>query len=203
MARPLQNAGATLYARSHPAANPRTQADDTGWQKAAPAQETAHRGKPLHRRTGLFGRSSLRSLYYVYLYRMGVLPRKPAVLGYEVRQDIRRLDQRIEQMEFVFRHGIDDRGQLAALQAEAEGEIKVLTKERQRLYRTEPDGERIEQINALLKDKRHTVKLCKAITEQSVEMERRMQADRQTAQRLREEQEHTTANRKKRSKELM
>ena len=160
-------------------------------------------GKPLHRQAGLLGRSSLRSLYYVYLYRMGVLPRKPAVLGYEVRQDIRKLDQRIEQMEFVFRHGIDDRGQLAAMQAEAEGEIKALTKERQRLYRTEPDGARIEQINAQLKDKRHTVKLCKAITEQSVEMERRMQADRQTAQKLQEEQERTTANRKKRNKELI
>ena len=160
-------------------------------------------GRPLHRQAGLFGRSSLRSLYYVYLYRMGVLPRKPAVLGYEVRQDIRKLDQRIEQMEFVFRHGIDDRGQLAAMQAEAEGEIKALTKERQRLYRTEPDGARIEQINAQLKDKRHTVKLCKAITEQSVEMERRMQADRQTAQKLQEEQERTTANRKKRNKELI
>lgn len=160
-------------------------------------------GKSLHIQAGLFGRSSLHSLYYVYLYRMGVLPRKPAVLGYEVRQDIRRLDQRIEQMEFVFRHGIDDRGQLAELQAETEGEIKTLTKERQRLYRTEPDGQRIEQINIQLKDKRHTVKLCKTIIEQSVEMERRMQADRLTTLKLREEQERTAANRKKRNKELM
>lgn len=160
-------------------------------------------GKPLHRRAGLFGRSSLRALYYVYMYRMGVLPRKPQDQGFEVREDIRRLDQRIEQMEFVFQHGIDNRGQLAELQTKAEGEINALTKERQRLYRTEPDGKKIEQINALLKDKRRTVRLCKAIIEQSVEMERRMQEDRQTAQKLREEQERTVMNRKKKSKELM
>lgn len=160
-------------------------------------------GQALHRQADFFGRSSLRSLYYVYMYRMGVLPRKPAVLGYEVRQDIRRLDQRIEQMEFLFRHGIDDRGQLAELRVKAEGEIAALTKERQRLYRTEPNGEKIEQINVQLKDRRRTVKLCKAITEQSEEMERRMQADRQTAQKLREEQERTAASRKKKNRELM
>ena len=62
----------------------------------------------------------MRSLYYAYLYRMGVLPRKPSYMGYEVREDIRRLDRRIEQMKFLFEHSIDDRGQLAALRTEAE-----------------------------------------------------------------------------------
>ncbi len=154
-------------------------------------------GKPL------FGRSSLRALYYVYLYRMGVLPRKPSYMGYEVRQDIRRLDRRIEQMTFLTKHGIDDRGQLAALQAQAESEIAALTKERKKLYRTAPQGERIEQINARLKTLRRTVKLCKDITVQSEEMERRMREDRQTAQRLKEEQARPVPGRKKRDRELM
>lgn len=164
--------------------------------------------KPIRRsrlRTGgktTFGRSSLRSLYYVYLYRMGVLPRKPPFLGYEVRQDIRRLDRRIEQMSFLSKHSIDDRGQLAALRGQGEGEIAALMKERQHLYRTAPEAERIGEINARLKTLRHTVKLCRDITVQSEEMERRMRADRQTAQRLREEQARAVSNRRK-DKELM
>lgn len=149
-----------------------------------------------------FGRSSLRSLYYVYFYRMGVLPRKPAYMGYEVRQDIRRLDRRIEQMKFLSEHSIDDRGQLAALRTEAEHEIAALAKERQRLYRTAPEGEQIGQINARLKALRRTVKLCKDITTQSEEMERWMLADRQTAQRLKEGQARTVPSRRK-DKELM
>lgn len=164
-----------------------------------PAQRAKLRagGKLLH------GRSGLRALYYVYIYRMGVLPRKPSYPGYEVRQDIRRLDRRIEQMAFLTKHGIDDRGQLAALQKSAESEIAALTKERQRLYRSDSGDDRIGQINARLKGLRRTVKLCKDITVQSEEMERRMQADRQTAQRLKEEQARPVPGRKKKDKELM
>lgn len=150
-----------------------------------------------------FGRSGLRALYYVYLYRMGVLPRKPSYPGYEVRQDIRRLDRRIEQMTFLTKHGIDDRGQLAVLQKSAESEIAALAKERKKLYRTAPQGERIERINARLKTLRRTVKLCKDITVQSEEMERRMREDRQTAQRLKEGQARPVPGRKKRDRELM
>lgn len=160
-------------------------------------------GKPLYSRAGPFRRSSLRALYFVYLYRMGVLPRKPTYPGYEVREDIRRLDKRIEQMAFLTKHGIDDRGQLAALQAQAGSEIAALAKERQRLYRTAPEGERIGQINARLKTLRRTVKLCKDITVQSEEMERRMLADRQAAQRLKEEQDRTVPSKKRKDKELM
>lgn len=144
----------------------------------------------------LFVRSSLRSLYYVYFYRMGVLPRKPPYLGYEVRQDIRRLDKRIEQMKFLSEYSIDDRGQLASLQKNAENEIAALTKERQQLYRTVPEGERIGQINDRLKALRRTVKLCKDITVQSEEMERRMLADRQMALRPQTEKEQDNRRRK-------
>lgn len=173
--------------------------------KALPPAGTkpARRVKLRTGRKPLFGRSSLRSLYYVYLYRMGVLPRKPSYMGYEVRQDIRRLDKRIEQMQFLSEHSIDDRGQLAALRTEAEHEIAALTKERQRLYRSAPEGERIGQINTRLKTLRRTVKLCKDITVQSEEMERRMLADRQMAQRLKEEQDRTVPNKKRKDRELM
>lgn len=160
-------------------------------------------GKRLYRQAGLFGRSSLRALYYIYLYRMGVLSRKPAYPGYEVREDIRRLDKRIEQMSFLTKHGIDDRGQLAALQAQAGSEIVQLVGERQQLYRAKPSAgqsdlaaDRIGQINARLKDLRRTVKLCREIAVQSEEMERRMQADRQTVQRLQAEKSQADRGRK-------
>lgn len=59
--------------------------------------------------------SGLRGLYVSYLFRVGVLPRKPRYPSYAVREDIRKLDQRIEQMEFIFEHEIEDRGQLNAI----------------------------------------------------------------------------------------
>ena len=40
----------------------------------------------------------LRALYYRYLYELGALPKKPVYPGYAVRQDIRKLDQYVEQM---------------------------------------------------------------------------------------------------------
>ena len=43
----------------------------------------------------------LQALYYSYLYKMGAFPRKPRYPSYAVRQDIRNLDKRIQQMEFI------------------------------------------------------------------------------------------------------
>ena len=59
------------------------------------------------------GSPGLRALYYRYLYELGALPKKPVYPGYAVRQDIRKLDQYVEQMRFLSRHGIDSREQLA------------------------------------------------------------------------------------------
>lgn len=110
--------------------------------KAFPPAGTkpVRRAKLRTREKPLSGRSSLRALYYVYLYRMGVLPRKPQYPGYAVREDIRRLYRRIEQMTFLTKRGIDDRDQLAVLQKSAESEIAALAKERKKLYRTAPQG---------------------------------------------------------------
>ena len=46
---------------------------------------------------------------------MGALPKKPRYISHAVREDIRRLDQRIEQAEFIFQNKIEDRGQLTTL----------------------------------------------------------------------------------------
>ena len=58
--------------------------------------------------------TGLRALYYRYLYELGALPRKPQRPRYAVRQDIRNLDKRIRQMEFLSSNEIDTLGQLDA-----------------------------------------------------------------------------------------
>lgn len=118
--------------------------------------------------------TGLRALYYSYLYKMGALPKKPRYPSYAVREDIRRLDQRIEQAEFIFKHRIEDRGRLNAIQQEAEDEIAVLIKERQKLYRYEPGSPQIAVFTEKLRQLRHTAKLCRNIEIHSIEMEKRL-----------------------------
>ena len=145
--------------------------------------------------------SGLRGLYVSYLFEVGALPRKPRYPSYAVREDIRKLDQRIEQMEFIFEHEIEDRGQLDDIRQAAEAEIVKLTKERKRLYRRDPDSPRIDELTAQLKEKRKTVQLCKRIEEHSLAIEQRLEAGRkeQAAQeaRHREDEQRETANKEK------
>ena len=58
--------------------------------------------------------TGIQALYYFYLYQMGVLPKRPKRSPYAVREDIRKLDRRIEQIEFLMKHDIITREQLAA-----------------------------------------------------------------------------------------
>ena len=100
-----------------------------------------------------------------------MLRKKPPYPSYAVREDIRKLDQRIEQAEFIFQHHVEDRGQLVSLRQQAEDEIAVLLKQRQKLYRYEPDSPQISAITEKLRQLRHTAKLCRNIETHSVEME--------------------------------
>ena len=140
--------------------------------------------------------SGLRALYYSYLYKVGVLRKKPPYPSYAVREDIRKLDQRIEQAEFIFQHHVEDRGQLARLRQQAEDEIAVLLKRRQKLYRYEPDSPQISALTEKLRQLRHTAKLCRNIETHSVEMEQRLLAaqeeDRQRQEREERQQERKT-----------
>ena len=119
--------------------------------------------------------SGLRALYYSYLYKVRALPKKPRYLSYAVREDIRKLDQRIEQAEFIFQNQIDNRQQLISIRQKAEDEIAVLLKERRRLYRYEPDSQQIELLTGKLKELRQTAKMCRNIETHSIEMEQRLQ----------------------------
>lgn len=132
--------------------------------------------------------SGLRVLYYSYLYKVGALPKKPRHLSYAVREDIRKLDRRIEQAEFIFQNQIDDREQLASMWQKAEDEIAVLLKQRRKLYRYEPDSQQIGVLTEQLKKLRHTVKLCRNIETHSIEMEQRLQAARLEEQQWQKKQ---------------
>lgn len=127
-------------------------------------------GKSLRKLTGL------RALYFSYLYKMGALPRKPFRSSFAVREDIRRLDKRIAQMQFLFKHRIDNREQLAALEQEAEAQISALLRERRMLYQQKSNPPDLAVLNEKLYDLRKTAKFCREIAEQSAEMEKRMKA---------------------------
>ena len=127
-------------------------------------------GKPMRKLTGL------RALYVSYLCKMGALPRKPSHSSFAVREDIRRLDKRIAQMQFLFKHRIDNREQLAALEKETEIEISELLRKRRMSYRENADPPDIVVLNERLRVLRNTAKFCRDIAEQSAEMEKRMQA---------------------------
>lgn len=125
----------------------------------------------------------LRALYYSYLYKMGAFPRKPRRPSYAVREDIRNLDKRIQQMEFVFQNRIENREQLREMQAAAEKQIQELVTQRRKLYRTEPGSSEIEVLNQKLRPLRKTVRLCKAVEEHSRQMEKRLRQSQQREER--------------------
>ena len=138
----------------------------------------------------------IQALYYSYLYQMGVLKQKPKRISPVLRADIRKLDARIEQMEFLQKHQITTREELLVYRIPLEEQVQALTKERKRLYRSEPDSARIGQITEELKPLRKDIRLCIRIEQQSREMEEKM---RLAEQIQRQEEEQTEKNRKPRT----
>ena len=138
----------------------------------------------------------IQALYYSYLYQMGALKQKPKRISPVLRADIRKLDARIEQMEFLQKHQITTREELLAYRTSLEERVQALTKERKRLYRSEPDSVRIGQITEELKPLRKDIRICIRIEQQSQEMEEKM---RLAEQIQRQEEEQTEKNRKPRT----
>ena len=132
--------------------------------------------------------TGLRALYYRYLYELGALPRKPQRPRYAVRQDIRNLDKRIRQMEFLSSNEIDTLGQLDAYRQTKEQAVAALLAERRQLHRAEPSDEikaRLNQITQALKPLWQDIRLCRQIAEHSVQMRARL---KQQAEKLPEQQ---------------
>lgn len=137
-----------------------------------PALRTLLSERPARKVTGL------QKLYVIYLFQVGVLPTKPVYMSYAVREDIRKLDQRIAQVEVILKNEIQDRGQLNEMRCAAEGKIDRLLKERRGLYRRDPGSPRIQEITARLKELRRTAKLCRDIEEHSLAIEQRLEEAR-------------------------
>lgn len=126
------------------------------------------RKKPRKKATGL------QALYYVYMYRLGIWGRKPSRYSYSLRADIRKLDQRIEQLDFLQKHGITTREELKAYRKPLEEKMLELMKERRGLYRSAPGCERIGEIAEELKPIRKAVQMCSRIEVHSLEIEHRL-----------------------------
>ena len=129
--------------------------------------------------------TGLRALYYRYLYELGALPRKPQRPRYAVRQDIRNLDKRIRQMEFLFRHSIDTLQQLDTYRQAQEQAVDALLAERRHLHKAAPDDTvkaRLKQITQALKPLRRDIRLCRQIAEQSVQMQKRLRQREESRQ---------------------
>lgn len=116
----------------------------------------------------------LQALYYSYLYQMGVLKKRPKYPSSILRADIRRLDERIQQMDFLQKHGISTREELADYRKPLEEKTTELIRERQNLYRKKSGCERLQEITEELKPLRKEIRMCVRIERQSVEMEQRL-----------------------------
>ena len=88
------------------------------------------------------------------------------------------------------------REELLAYRTSLEERVQALTKERKRLYRSEPDSVRIGQITEELKPLRKDIRICIRIEQQSQDMEEKM---RLAEQIQRQEEEQTEKNRKPRT----
>ena len=121
--------------------------------------------------------TGIQALYYSYLYQMGVLPKRPKRSPYAVREEIRKLDQRIEQIEFLMKHDITTREQLATYREPLQKQISGLMKERRKIYRngSEDSGTvRLSEINEELKNLRKEVRMTIRIEKHSLEIEERL-----------------------------
>lgn len=122
--------------------------------------------------------SGLQALYYSYLYQMGVLKKKPRKILPQLRQDIKRLDERISQMEFLQKHGITTREELEAYKKPLEEWVLELIKERRKLYGTVSGAPRIDEIKKEVKELRKEIRMCVKIHQTSVEIEQKMEEAR-------------------------
>ena len=121
---------------------------------------------------------------------MGFFRRKPWHPSSAVREEIRRLNKRIEQYEFLMNRDIRTLAQLRDLRVKTEAEVRQLNAERNRLYKTNPKSDQIPLCTQRLRELRKTIKMCKRIEEHSLEMAQRQEEE----QKRRAEQERSYAH---------
>ncbi len=144
----------------------------------------------------------LRRLYLYYCYRLGIFPKHPQSsrkMHFLLREDLRHLDNYTQEIRLLHTYHLDTDVQLSAFLERREGEIKVLTRQRNRLYaqccrETEPKKAaeiqlEIDRLTSDMKPLRKEVRLCKQIQTRSIHMTKTLEKI-QTTQQDKEVQPH-------------
>jgi hypothetical protein len=157
--------------------------------------------------------TGLRALYFSYLYKMGVLPKKrkpnPNSVYFLFREDIRFVQYITRETRLLVRHGIDTAGQLAAHKDGLTGQIISLSSARKKL-RHQLRGIRDEDKLSAVKSEiaalsntitglRKEVRLCDDIEARSVGMsdKARRAAEEQEKPNRKEKDRHDTFRRRR------
>lgn len=131
--------------------------------------------------------TGLQALYFHYLYKMGILPRKRASskrTHFLLREDLRHLEEIIAQTKLLCAHHISNKEQLFTYQSTVEQEMSVLYADRKSLYnrirrckgeeQVSEYKELIAGLSRKLSQLRKEVKLCTGILSRSGEMEEKL-----------------------------
>jgi len=132
--------------------------------------------------------TGLRALYFYYLYKMGVLPKKressPGRVYFLFREDIRFIQSISKETRLLVKHGIDTAEQLTAFKDGLTAEIIALSGNRKHLRyqaRSIRDEDKLAAVKteiAALSDKigtlRREVRLCEDIEKRSAEMKEKI-----------------------------
>ena len=152
--------------------------------------------KPAKRMTGL------RALYFYYLYRMGVIPKKreqsPKQVYFLFREDIRFVQKISQETRLLVKHGIDTDKQLTAHKESVTAQITQLYNQRKRLRyqsRNIQDTDRLAAVKgeiSALSDKigelRRELRLCEDIETRSTNMRDKLNKVRDAVKSERKEQ---------------
>jgi hypothetical protein len=137
--------------------------------------------------------TGLRALYFYYLYRMGVLPKKrtpnPKQVYFLFREDIRHMQDMAREIRLMAKHGIDTAEQLTAYKESANAKMTELSGTRRRLrnrLRSIRDEDRpavikteISEISARITELRREARLCDNIESRSLEMNKKLRKARE------------------------
>ena len=156
-------------------------------RKRIPFPEAENRRIGKYRYRGNFKKArkatGLRALYLYYCYRLKIIVKYPASVKrvpVSLREDITKLDRRIEETRFLGRYRIETADDLAGRKQYADNQIQVLTDQRKDLRNAlkriirkgdaaeiEATKEKISALTDELIKLRKEVKLCDSIAERS------------------------------------
>ena len=150
-----------------------------------PAKKARYIGT-LHKVNRMTG---LRALYFYYLYRMGVLPKKrepnPKQVYFLFREDIRHMQSMTREIHLMAKHGIDTYEQLVAYKDDVTKQLNELTDVRKHLRsqsRSIKDDDKrqtvkteISELSAQISGLRREIRSCENIKSRSLEMKDKIQ----------------------------